>query len=144
MDWSEDKKTFYFIDTFTKAVSAFDCDFEKPKISNRRNLFSVAEGIPDGMTMDAEGKLWVAQWGAGFVGRYDPESGELLTKILVEGSPEVSSCCFGGKDLNRLFITTAATELRGPGSGLTYYIDLDVQGRPMYLFDDSKLNLWQI
>ncbi|MCD8369284.1 MAG: SMP-30/gluconolactonase/LRE family protein [Clostridiales bacterium] len=138
MDWTPDNKTFYFIDTYTNHVSAFDCDFEKPAITARREVVKVEQGIPDGMTLDAEGKLWVAQWGAGCVARYDAESGEMLAKIEVD-APEVSSCCFGGKDLDKLYITTAATELVSAGSGLTYVCEPGVQGMPMHLFDDSKL-----
>lgn len=138
MDWSLDKKTFYFIDTFTRKVSAFDCDLEKVTISNRREIINITDGIPDGMTIDADGMLWVAQWGAGLVCRYNPYNGEILAKVHVD-APEVSSCCFGGKHLNRLFITTAGIEKITAGSGYTYVVEPGVHGVPMPLFDDNQI-----
>jgi sugar lactone lactonase YvrE len=63
-------------------------------------------GGPDGMTIDAEGKLWVAHWGGSMIGRWDPETGELIARIEVP-APNVTSCAFGGPDLNILYITTA-------------------------------------
>jgi sugar lactone lactonase YvrE len=67
---------------------------------------SVVTGAPDGMTIDAEGKLWVALWGGNCVARFDPHSGRLLQKIIIP-APNVSSCAFGGENLEMLYITTA-------------------------------------
>ena len=110
--WSLDAKTMYYIDTPTQAVAAFDFDVETGAISNRRVAVSVPEetGHPDGMTIDAEGKLWVAHWGGWSVNRWDPETGEHLAKIAVPAA-HVSSCAFGGPDLDELYITTAAVGL---------------------------------
>ena len=106
--WALDRTTMYYIDTPTLAVQAFDYDDATGRIANPRVIIRFAEGHggPDGMTIDAEGKLWVALWGAGRVQRYDPGTGALLQVITIP-APFTSSCAFGGPGLETLFITTA-------------------------------------
>lgn len=111
MGWSPDHRTMYFIDTPSKAVWAFDYDEATGEIANRRVVVDFAqaapeEGGPDGMTVDAEGKLWVAQWGGCQVSRYDNITGEKLMKVEV---PAFCTSCptFGGENLDLLLITTA-------------------------------------
>lgn len=106
--WTADKKTMYYNDTPTGTIQAFDYDDTNGNITNRRVAVKIPNGIgaPDGMTIDAEGNLWVALWGGGIVGKFNPLTGELLQKIKVP-APNVSSCAFGGKNLDVLFITTA-------------------------------------
>ncbi|SFM43613.1 SMP-30/gluconolactonase/LRE family protein [Salibacterium qingdaonense] len=110
--WSADCKTMYFIDTPTLEVSAFDYDIAAGGISNRRPviIFSGNDGRPDGMTMDAEGMLWIAHFGGWKVSRWNPETGECLEEIEVPAS-QVTSCVFGGEDLRTLYITTARNKL---------------------------------
>ena len=110
--WSLDQKTMYFIDTPTGVVQAFDFEKESGKISNGRKIIQIpsAEGHPDGMTIDEEGKLWVALYGGAAVGRWDPSSGKMLQKIQVP-VPNVTSCAFGGEHLDTLYITTARNGL---------------------------------
>ena len=73
----------YYIDTPTRHVDAFDFDPVEGGISNRRHVIEIPKdmGYPDGMTIDAEGKLWVALWAGWGVGRWDPSTGELLAKV---------------------------------------------------------------
>lgn len=106
--WTADKKTMYYNDTPTGTIQAFDYDDTNGNITNRRVAVKIPNGIgaPDGMTIDVEGNLWVALWGGGIVGKFNPLTGELLQKIKVP-APNVSSCAFGGKNLDVLFITTA-------------------------------------
>lgn len=106
--WSLDRRTMYYIDTPTYTVQAFDYDNASGNIANPRVIirFAAGGGFPDGMTIDAEGKLWVALWGGGTVRRYDPATGALLQAIGVP-APHTSSCAFGGPELKTLFITTA-------------------------------------
>jgi sugar lactone lactonase YvrE len=108
--WSADEATFYYIDTPTRRIDAFDYDVESGEISNRRTVVHVPEelGKPDGMTIDQEGKLWVGMFRGGGVTRWNPETGELLAKIELP-CPNVTSCCFGGPNFEQLFITTART-----------------------------------
>ena len=106
--WTADRKTMYYNDTPTGTIQGFDYDDKTGEISNRRVVVRIARGggSPDGMTIDADGNLWVALWGSGSVGKFDPRTGQLLQKIIVP-APNVSSCAFGGKNLETLYITTA-------------------------------------
>jgi len=114
IDWSPDGQTFYYIDSFTAAVAAFDFDPRRDTISRRRNVIEVpaSEGGLDGMTVDREGCLWLAIFGPGEVRRYSP-CGELLMRIEAS-APAVTSCCFGGADCGELFITSAALRIPDP------------------------------
>jgi sugar lactone lactonase YvrE len=106
--WTADKKTMYYNDTPTGTIQAFDYNDTTGAICNRRIAVRIPRGGggPDGMTIDADGNLWVALWGSGTVGKYNPITGELLQKVIVP-APNVSSCAFGGKNLETLYITTA-------------------------------------
>ena len=109
--WSPDEKTMYYIDTPTRVVSAFDYDKTTGAIANRRVAVRIEEDAwPDGMTIDAEGMLWIAQWGGGAVTRRDPASGREIGRIGLPAA-HVSSCVFGGGQLDLLFITTARLAL---------------------------------
>lgn len=110
--WSADQKTMYYIDTGTRKIDAFDYDVETGNIVNRRTVVTVSDehGKPDGMTIDEEGKLWTGMWGGEAICRWDPSSGELLGKVSV-AAPNVTSCCFGGENLDELYITTARNGL---------------------------------
>ncbi len=108
--WSPDGSTMYYTDTPTGQIWAFDYDQQAGCISNRRTVVQIAPGGPDGFTVDAEGMLWVAQWGGWQVARYDPASGEKLVQIDVPAA-QVSSCAFGGETMDTLFITTASVGL---------------------------------
>ena len=107
MGWSRDHKSMYFIDSPTGRVDIFDCDLQSGELKNRRPFitFDVTGGIPDGLTTDEDGGIWVAFFGGGEVRRFDP-SGE-LTHVVTLPVKQVTSCCFGGKDMSELFITTA-------------------------------------
>jgi sugar lactone lactonase YvrE len=107
MGWSRDQRSMYFIDSPTGRVDIFDCNLQSGELKNRRPLitFDVAAGIPDGLTTDEDGGIWVAFFGGGEVRRFDP-SGE-LTHVVTLPVKQVTSCCFGGTDMSELFITTA-------------------------------------
>lgn len=110
--WSLDGTTLYYIDTPTLRVTQFDYDLLSGQIANPRTAitFPAGEGKPDGMTIDADGMLWIALWGGGCVGRWNPHTGECLTRIDV-AARQVTACAFGGPDLTDLYITTARTGL---------------------------------
>ena len=101
----------YFIDSATQGIDVFDYDLTSGSLGTRRRLVSIAphDGVPDGMTVDADGRLWVACFGAGAVRCYSP-SGELLQVIGFPVS-QVTSCAFGGRDLSDLYVTSAAYRL---------------------------------
>jgi sugar lactone lactonase YvrE len=138
--WSPDGQTLYYIDTPTHEVVAFTYDPCTGAIGDQRTVirFVEADGYPDGMTIDAEGMLWVAFWGGWRVGRYDPRTGQLLHRI---GMPvgQVTSCTFGGPELRDLYITTARTGLSGealqeqPLAGALFVLkNCSFQGLPAY------------
>lgn len=141
MAWSSDGRTMYFIDTPTMEVWAFDFDADVGEIANRRAAVSVPEetGFPDGMTIDAEGMLWVAHWGGSRVCRWNPETGEKLAEIELPAQ-HVSSCVFGGPNLEVLYITTSRLGLdeetlaRQPLAGGLFCAKPGVQGTPTDTF----------
>ena len=79
-------------------------------------------GAPDGITIDSRGHLWVACYGAGWVACFDPETGNLLDRIAVPTS-DVTSCCFGGPNLNQMFITTANKDQNAEEAHTLYRVD---------------------
>lgn len=111
IDWSPDERTMYFIDSLSGGIDAFTYDRDTAAISNRRRFVDLSPSfaLPDGMTVDAEGCLWVAMWGASCVRRYSP-SGSLLGVVRLPAS-QVTSCTFGGQDLGDLYVTSARAGL---------------------------------
>ncbi len=106
--WSPDATKMYYIDTPTQKVMVYYYNDKTGYISNPAVAVEVPEemGAPDGMTIDEEGNIWVALWGGSAVGCWNPENGELLQTIEVPAK-NVTSCAFGGDELDDLYITTA-------------------------------------
>jgi sugar lactone lactonase YvrE len=111
LGWSPDDRLMYHVDSLAATLYVQDFDPESGSIANRRPLIEVPEGqgTPDGMTVDAEGCLWVAFWGGGAVRRYTPE-GSMLQEVELPVR-QVSCCAFGGPDQGDLYITTASRGL---------------------------------
>src|SRR5215217_3784947 len=141
MTWSPDYQTFYYIDTPTREVRAFDYDLETGKLANSRCVISVplSLGWPDGMTSDIQGNLWIAMWGGAQITKWNPNSGRLLEQIPVPAK-NVSSCTFGGQDGNELYITSARIGLdensltQYPLTGSVFRIRTRVVGMPTFEF----------
>lgn len=133
--WSPDGKTMYYQDTPTLKVSAFDFDEESGAIADRREVISLPDGFgtPDGNTIDEEGMLWVANWGAACVTRWNPYTGELLRKIDVPAY-NVTALAFGGENLDELYITTASLYMpegcvtKYPEAGKMFVVKPGVKG----------------
>lgn len=104
--WSLDGGTMYYIDTPTQRVDAFSYDAVSGEIGDRRSEIHTPPeaGAPDGMTIDAEGGLWIALWGGSAVHRYLDGRLERVIELPVS---QPTSCCFGGEGLDELFITSA-------------------------------------
>jgi sugar lactone lactonase YvrE len=137
LDWSPDGKTMYYNDTYTCGVDAFTFDPCSGTISDRRRSLSVPRdrGLVDGFTVDSEGGIWVALHRGGEVWRID-DNGEILAVVEVP-VPDVTSCCFGGRDLDQLFITTAishVSERPQPHEGGLFVCQVPVPGRLPYQF----------
>lgn len=111
--WSPDGRLMYYIDTPTRRVDVFDCG-EDGTITGCRPLAEIEQGagFPDGLTVDADGCVWVALWDGGAVRRYTP-SGE-LDRVIELPVPRVTCCAFGGPGLTDLYVTTARVGLTAP------------------------------
>lgn len=141
MAWSADHKTFYYIDTPTCEVRAYDYDVKTGEIANRRKAFDVPKslGWADGMTSDTEGNLWIAMWGGAQVTRWNPNTGQLLEQIPV---PALQSSCpvFGGKNRNELYVTSARKGMsesdlnKYPLSGGLFKVETKYEGMPTFEF----------
>lgn len=120
MDWSPDDRLFYHVDSVTRVVTryAWDTDDGVPHMPERLITLAKTEGLPDGLTVDVNGFLWLAVWGGSQVRRYDP-LGHLVDTILLP-TPNVASCTFGGPELSDLFVTTAAMHVSPDDAGRKY------------------------
>ena len=134
MGWSPDGRTMYYVDTPTGGVDAFDHDPDTGDVTNRRRLIDVERGWPDGLSVDAEGGLWVALWDGWAVRHYAPD-GRLIDTVELPAQ-RVTSCAFGGPDLSTLYLTSARTGLaedvleRQPHAGSLFAVDAEVSGQP--------------
>lgn len=106
--WNADGDRLFYVDSALQSIDVMDYDLETGTVSGRRRWAAVPEreGIPDGLTIDSEGCLWLALWDGGRVLRYSPD-GQVIGEVRLPVS-RVTSCAFGGARLDRLFITTAA------------------------------------
>jgi gluconolactonase len=146
--WSRDNKTMFYIDSPRQSVDAFDFDLQQGKLSNRRTvlnfnsgpLASKFKGFPDGMTIDADGKLWVAFFDGANVTRFDPETAKILQTVKIPAS-KTTSMCFGGPGYQDMYVTSAQFGLteedikNEPGAGHTFKVTgLGIRGVPDYMF----------
>ncbi len=140
LGWSPDGTTMYLADSGPRVVYAFAFDGREGTISDGRVLLSVDEeiGTPDGLTVDAEGDLWIAIYGGGRIKRYSPQ-GELRETLFLPAA-QTTSCAFGGPGLNRLYVTTATEgwtdeeRQAQPWAGLVYRLDTVAIGRAAEVF----------
>jgi len=145
LGFGPDNRTLYYADSSARKIYAHDVDPASGGLSNRRLFVQVPadEGIPDGLTVDAAGYVWSAQWYGSQIVRYDPDG-----KVERRGPMpvrQVSSCQFGGPDLTDLYITTAGQSWEGPFAppgydfkapdigGPLYRLRTDIQGKPEYV-----------
>jgi sugar lactone lactonase YvrE len=126
--WSPDGTTAYYIDSTTYRIDAFDYDGE---LGNRRAFAAVDadQGMPDGLTVDREGGVWVALWGGSAVRRYGSDG--TLDEVLRLPVTQVTACCFGGATLDELYVTTSRQEVpdgEQPEAGSVYRARPGVSG----------------
>ena len=142
--FSPDARKLYFTDSVARRIYAYDYDRRTGNVRDRQVLVQVPddEGLPDGLTVDAEGFLWSAQWYGSCVVRYDPD-GKVERRIRIPAK-QTSSVMFGANDLTDLFITSAARSEPMPVmpkgydpnsgyfGGQLYRIKIGIQGKPEY------------
>ncbi|MFM0199570.1 SMP-30/gluconolactonase/LRE family protein [Paraburkholderia fungorum] len=141
LGWSPDDSRMYFVDTFRRALYEYDFDLMSGAIANRRTLieFAPTEGRADGLTVDDEGCIWIAMWDAWHVVRYAPDGRE-IQRIRMP-VPRPTSCCFGGPNLETLYVTSASVRLseqalaEAPLSGSLFAMEIPgVRGLPEAMF----------
>ena len=138
IDWSPDGAIVYYVDSPTGRIDVFDYDAGTPAGLTDRRPFARIDpdlGMPDGLTVDAEGGVWVAVFGGGQVQRFTP-SGERDAVMHTPGASLVTACCFGGRDLDELFIATSQENLGAddlaaqPEAGRIFAATPGVTGKP--------------
>lgn len=134
MDWSIDNKFFYLIDTGRHVLYEYDFDLTTGKIENQRVKIKFEKNeFPDGMVIDSEDCFWIAMWGGAKVIRFDND-GKKITEIRFP-VPDVTSCCFGGKDLDILIVTSSCLllndkeRLENKDAGKTFLYPSKVKGK---------------
>ena len=138
LDWSDDRAAFYYADSRSGGVDVFAADPETGELGGRRRFVTVEAGIPDGLTLDVDGCLWLAVFGTGEVRRYTPD-GELDT-VLRLPVDQPTSMAFGGDDFSTLYVTTAREALTPaevatqPHAGDIFACTPGTAGRPPNLF----------
>ena len=130
--WSTDNSKMYFADTLTGWISVFDYNHSVGTISNCKNFANSKRGYPDGSTVDSEGGIWNCRWGGGCVIRFTQDG--KVDQIVEVPAQNVTSCTFGGKNLDTLYITTARWDmtkkeiLNNPHSGCIFASKPGVKG----------------
>jgi sugar lactone lactonase YvrE len=141
IDWSGDGRTLYFVDSFRREIHAYDFDMAAGVPGARRRFARLPDdqGYPDGLTIDAEDHLWGAHWDGARITRYRPDG--TIERVIAMPVPRCTSCCFGGPELDILFVTSASIGLdaaqraTAPLSGGLFAITgLGVRGRPARIF----------
>ena len=142
--WSPDGRTMYLVDSGPRVVHRFTYEPRRGAVSDRQPLITVPEdvGAPDGLTVDAQGDLWVAIYGGGRVNHYSAD-GRLLDTLFAPAA-QTTSCAFAGPALDVLFVTTATENWTDeqrraePAAGLVYRFHTDVTGRPAEPFRPER------
>ncbi len=136
LDWSPDGSTFYYVDSPQQRIDMFDYDVSSGRALNRRPFAEIAveDGLPDGLTVDREGCVWVALYGGGALHRYSPD-GQLI-EVVPTPVTFPASCAFVGPALDHLIVTSAhrvfVNEGREPGDldGMVLIAPTSTQGKP--------------
>ncbi|MGB3759174.1 MAG: SMP-30/gluconolactonase/LRE family protein [Rivularia sp. (in: cyanobacteria)] len=135
MGFSPDLKYFYLTDSDNRTIYRFDYNQETGNITNQQNHIVIpeGEGVPDGMTVDAEGYIWSARWDGSHLYRYAPDGTEVLR--IEFPALKVSCLAFGGSDYSEIFATTAGGNDRsteGAGAGAIYHLQAGIKGVPEF------------
>lgn len=136
MAWNKNQDILYVSDSGAGCIYAYEYLKETGKVKNRTVAVNIPKntGVPDGICSDKEGNLWIAHYYGERVTRWNPVSGELLETIEIPAE-NATSCCFGGKRMNTLYITTSRMNLQGKSGKETYdgsifAVETDTEGYP--------------
>jgi sugar lactone lactonase YvrE len=127
MAWSASGEVMYFVDSPTRRVDRLEYDRGTGQVGTRSpHIVTGDDGVPDGITIDDEGGLWVALWGASRVCHF---SAGACDEVIEVPTPFVTSCTLGGRDRSTLFITTARRD-GDHRSGALFAVEVPVSGPP--------------
>lgn len=135
LGFTPDLRGLYYVDSPKREVYLFDYDRASGALSNQRVFVATPEeeGIPDGLTVDAAGYVWVARWDGGCLVRYAPDGSE--ERRITFPAKKVSSVTFGGPDYTDIYITTAGGDNKpaeGAGAGALFRLRMGIKGRPEF------------
>jgi sugar lactone lactonase YvrE len=127
LGWSPDGATMYHADSGPGTITAYDFDADSGRLERPRVIVRTRDGVPDGLTVDDEGLLWVAHFGGASVVRYEPSGREVGRVPLPVSQP--TSCALVGTSL---IITTASRDVADsePDAGRLFAADVGVTGPP--------------
>jgi sugar lactone lactonase YvrE len=120
----------FYIDTLTRSVRRYVLDEAGWQDDGVSVDLTGTDAYPDGMTIDVDGRLWIAMWGAGTVNCYAPGSSRTLEQVTVPGTVHVTAATFGGEDLGTLFITTTRESEPEDVDGSVFAVRPGATGRP--------------
>lgn len=140
LGWNKNSSKFYLTDSPKRVIYVYDYDLETSTMSNKQIFVRIKDedGYPDGLCLDEEDYIWSAHWAGSKITRYKPDGS--IDKIIELPVPNVTSCCFGGKDFKTLFITSAQKGLSyeellaSPLSGNTFILETNVKGQKPNLY----------
>ena len=135
LGFTPDRKQMYYTDSYARKIYIFDYDEHTSEISNQRVFVETPEdgGIPDGMTVDAEGHVWSARVDGSALFRYTPDGVE--ERSITFPAKKISSVTFGGDDMDEMYVTTIGGDNKaeeGPGAGALFRLKLGIRGVPDY------------
>ncbi|KAG0418135.1 hypothetical protein HPB47_005110 [Ixodes persulcatus] len=143
MAWTSDHRTMFHNQSIPGTTYVYDFDQNTGDLSNRRILVEFRTtpeykdlGVPDGMTVDANNKIWMVCFGAGSVIQVDPETAKILTRVQLP-TKYPQSCCFGGKNYDVLYVTSVShfSKTPVPADGLLYQLtELGAKGKETFEF----------
>lgn len=135
--WSLDNRYMYYIDTPTKKITRYDyCPYDEEVLQSAKTAFDFKDSVavPDGMTIDEEGMLWVAMYNGdkncidGQILRIDPEKGEIIGEVICPGARQITCPVFGGQYMDILYATCIRAGDDGKNAGAIFSCNVGVKG----------------
>jgi D-xylonolactonase len=136
MGFTPDRRHMYYTDSIARNIYLFDYNEKTGELTNQRVWLRTPKGagVPDGMTVDAQGYVWSARWDNSTLYRYAPDGVE--DRRIEFPARKVSSVTFGGDGLSDIYVTTAlvngSKSEEGPGAGAIFRLRPGIRGLPEF------------